>query len=43
MQKTGSEHKVDEDDFKSIGIVRDKLHGEWNYKISPMKRIEIYL
>jgi hypothetical protein len=35
--------EVDEEDFKSIGIVRAKFHGEWNYTISPMRRIEIAL
>jgi hypothetical protein len=35
--------EVDEEDFKSIGIVRAKFHGDWNYTISPMKRIEICL
>ena len=32
---------VDDEDFKSIGIVRAKFHGEWNYTISPMRRVVI--
>lgn len=35
--------EVDEEDFRSIGIVRAKFHGEWNYTISPMRRIGISL
>ena len=35
--------EVDEEDFKSIGIVLAKFHGEWNYTISPMRKIEIAL
>ena len=35
--------EVDEEDFKNIGIVRAEFHGEWNYTISPMRRIEISL
>ena len=35
--------EIDEADFKSIGIVRATFHGEWNYTISPMSRIEICL
>ena len=30
-------------DFESIGIVLDKFHGEWNYRIEPMVRIGITL
>jgi hypothetical protein len=41
--RNGSGYKFDEEDFKSIGIVRAKFHGEWNYTISPMNMIEIYL
>ena len=32
--------EVDEKDFKSIGIMQAIFHGEWNYTISPMIRIE---
>jgi hypothetical protein len=35
--------EVSEEDFQSIGIVRDKFHGEWNYTISPIERVEISL
>jgi len=34
---------VDEEDFKSIGLMKDEFHGEWNYTISPRVRIGIYL
>ena len=30
-------------DFESIGIVLNKFHGEWNYRIEPMIRISISL
>ena len=35
--------EVDDRDFESIGIVLDKFHGEWNYRIEPMARIGITL
>jgi hypothetical protein len=35
--------EVSEDDFQSIGMVRDKFHSEWNYTISPIERVEISL
>lgn len=33
--------EVSDEDFKSIGMVPDKFHGEWNYRIEPMARINI--
>jgi Rhodopirellula transposase DDE domain len=33
--------KVDEEDFRSIGITPDKFHGEWNYIISPVIKVTI--
>ncbi len=35
--------EVDDRDFESIGIVLDKFHEEWNYRIEPMARIGIAL
>jgi len=35
--------EVDDRDFESIGILPDKFHGEWNYRIEPMVRIGITL
>jgi len=35
--------EVDDRDFESIGIVLDKFHGEWNYRIEPMVSIGITL
>lgn len=35
--------EVDDRDFESIGIVPNKFHGEWNYRIEPMVRIGITL
>ncbi len=37
------DREIDEEDFKSIGILRAEFHGEWNYTISPMRRIGIYI
>lgn len=33
--------EVSDEDFESIGITRDKFHGEWNYRIEPMVRVTI--
>jgi len=35
--------EVSDQDFESIGIVFDKFHGEWNYRIEPMVRISVSL
>ena len=35
--------EVSDKDFEAIGIVPDKFHGEWNYRIEPMMRIGISL
>ncbi|HNC01615.1 MAG TPA: ISAzo13 family transposase [Leptospiraceae bacterium] len=35
--------EVSDRDFESIGIVPDKFHGEWNYRIEPTVRIGITL
>ena len=35
--------EVSDQDFESIGIVLDKFHGEWNYRIEPMVRISVSL
>ena len=33
--------EVSDEDFESIGIMPDKFHGEWNYRIEPIVRINI--
>lgn len=33
--------EVSDEDFKSIGITRDKFHGEWNYRIEPVIKVSI--
>ena len=33
--------EVDDEDFESIALTRDKFHGEWNYTISPTITIRI--
>jgi hypothetical protein len=33
--------EISDEDFESIGITRDKFHGEWNYKIEPIIRVRI--
>jgi hypothetical protein len=35
--------EVSDEDFESIGILPDKFHGEWNYRIEPIIRISISL
>jgi hypothetical protein len=35
--------EVSEKEFESIGIVPDKFHGEWNYRIEPMVKVSISL
>ena len=35
--------EVSDEDFESIGIIPNKFHGEWNYRIEPMARISISL
>ncbi len=37
--KTGKE--VSNEDFSEIGITRDQFHGEWNYMISPLIKVNI--
>ncbi len=39
--KTGQE--VSSEDFNGIGITRDKFHGEWNYTIFPIIKVNILL
>lgn len=39
--ETGKE--VADEDFNEIGIIRDKFHGEWNYIISPLIKVNILL
>jgi len=33
--------EVKDEDFESIGIIADKFHGEWNYRIEPTAKINI--
>ncbi len=35
--------EVDDEDFDGIGITRDKFHGEWNYTISPVIKVNVLL
>ena len=35
--------EVDDKDFAGIGITRDKFHGEWNYTISPVIKVNVLL
>ena len=35
--------EVDQEDFKNIGLVRAKFHGEWNYMIVPIVTVRIAL
>lgn len=35
--------EVSDEDFESMGITREKFHGEWNYRIEPVISIGISL
>lgn len=34
--------EVDDEDFNEIAITRDTFHGEWNYVISPVIKVNIF-